>query len=300
MAGEETLVCGGCAREYPVRSGIPRFVPAENYAGNFGFQWNRFAATQLDSRSGHAISRERFVDHMGTIKDKLRGARVLDAGCGAGRFAEIALSLGARLTAIDYSSAVEATAANLLPNESLQVVQADIFRLPFAEGSFDVIYSLGVLQHTPDPRRAIHALIPLLAPGGVLVVDIYRRPLGGWLDPKYWLRLITTRMDQQRLFTLIERTTPAMLRASRALSRIPLIGKYARRIVPVANYEGIYPLSEQQLHEWAVLDTFDWFGPRYDLPQTASTLRRWLEEGGLVNIEVASVRGLTGRGTRPR
>ena len=42
---------------WPVRDGIPRFVPEDNYAESFGFQWNRFPGTQLDSVSGLAVSR---------------------------------------------------------------------------------------------------------------------------------------------------------------------------------------------------------------------------------------------------
>lgn len=291
------LVCSGCSAEYPLRDGIPRFVPAENYAANFGFQWNRFRTTQLDSRSGLPISRNRFVAQLGQSAASLRGKRVLDAGCGAGRFAEIALSLGADLVAIDYSSAVDAAAQNL--GEEPFLVQADIYRLPFAPGSFDVVYSLGVLQHTPDPRASIEALARMIRPGGQLVVDIYRRSWTYWIDPKYRLRPITRRMSKERLFALVERLTPPLLRLGRGLSGIPVAGRFLRRLVPVANYEGRYPLSAAQLQEWAILDTFDWFSPRYDFPQTAATLKRWLETTGLEDVEVGLRGGsLTGWGRR--
>jgi hypothetical protein len=67
----------------------------------------------------------------------------------------------------------------------------------------------------------------------------------------------------------------------------------------VANYTGILPLSEQQLQEWALLDTFDWFSPAYDNPQTSSTIRGWLHQSGLVEVEVLKAGHLTGRGRRP-
>jgi len=57
-------------------------------------------------------------------------------------------------------------------------------------------------------------------------------------------------------------------------------------LVLVANYDGVYPLNEQQLHEWAVLDTFDWLAPPYDKPQTLRALRLWLSETGLENLQV--------------
>ena len=62
----------------------------------------------------------------------MNGSWVLDAGCGAGRFAEIALSSGANVVALDYSSAVNACYLNLKEHSNLHVVQGDIYALPFA------------------------------------------------------------------------------------------------------------------------------------------------------------------------
>jgi hypothetical protein len=67
--------------------------------------------------------------------------------------------------------------------------------------------------------------------------------------------------------------------------------------VPVANHAGILPLDSAQLREWALLDTFDWLAPEYDNPQTAQSVRRWLEEAGLLDIDVLKAGHLTGRGT---
>lgn len=295
----DTLTCSGCSASYPIVNDIPRFVSPENYASNFGFQWNRFSATQLDSRTGVPISRERFLRQTGWDETTLRGKRVLDAGCGAGRFAEVALSLGAEVVAIDYSSAVDAAQRNLQPHDRLHLAQADIYRLPFVPGTFDFVYSLGVLQHTPDVKRATQAVIEMAKPGGGVTVDLYLRRWTNVLEPKYWFRPITTRMKQERLFAAIERTVPALLAVSNAVRRIPKVGRYAQKLVPVANYRGVYALNDRQLREWAVLDTFDWFGPRFDQPQDATTLRQWLAEAGLEQIDVHHTYHLTGRGVRP-
>ncbi|HEX7153268.1 MAG TPA: methyltransferase domain-containing protein [Thermoanaerobaculia bacterium] len=287
-----------CGRTYPVRNGIPRFVPPENYASSFGLQWNRFRRTQLDSHSGVTISGDRFRRETGWTRADLEGKLVLDAGCGAGRFAEIALGLGAEVVAIDYSSAVEACLANNGPNERLDVLQADIYALPFAPNTFDYVYSLGVLQHTPDVKRAFDSLVPLVKPSGRITVDLYRQHWGNFIRPKYWLRPITKRMNAKTLFSLVERLAPKLLKVSAAVRRVPVIGRYLGFFVPVADYRGQLPLNEQQLTEWAVLDTFDWLAPRYDQPQTAKTLRRWLEGAGLKEIEVLHADHLTGRGRR--
>src|SRR5207244_9916564 len=142
-----------CGASYAIVGFVPRFVPAENYAGNFGFQWNRFSKTQLDSNTGVPISRQRLFGSSGWAPEDLAGKLVLDVGCGAGRFTEAALSAGARVVSIDYSSAVDACYNNFAPNPRLNVMQADIYALPFRPAQFDFIYCLGVLQHTPDVNR---------------------------------------------------------------------------------------------------------------------------------------------------
>jgi 2-polyprenyl-3-methyl-5-hydroxy-6-metoxy-1,4-benzoquinol methylase len=283
---------------YPIRGGIPRFVPDSNYADNFGMQWNHFAKTQLDSHSGHPISTERFWKATGWRPEDLRGKWVLDVGCGSGRFAEVALAAGAQVVALDYSSAVDACYANFKQHADLHVVQGDIYALPFAAESFPFVYSLGVLQHTPDVARAFAALPPMLAPGGRLCVDYYEKSFKSALLPKYWLRPITKRLPKPQLFALLERLMPVMLPISRALARVPVVGKLLKRLVPVVNYDGIYPLTEPQLLEWGLLDTFDMLAPTYDQPQTAATVRRWLKEAGLCDIEVLKAGHLVGRGRK--
>lgn len=59
------LRCNTCGESYPIIRWIPRFVHMENYAANFGRQWNRFRKTQLDSYSGHPTSRDRFINETG-------------------------------------------------------------------------------------------------------------------------------------------------------------------------------------------------------------------------------------------
>lgn len=284
---------------YPVQDFIPRFVPQSNYADNFGIQWNKFRKTQLDSYSGHRISAQRFWKATGWKPEELNEQWVLDVGCGAGRFAEIALQAGAKVIALDYSNAVEACYANLKNYPNLHVVQGDIYALPLIKKSFPFVYSLGVLQHTPDVAKAFAALPLMIAGGGRLCVDFYQKSWKSALLPKYWLRPMTKRMAKTRLFNLLESATPKLLILSRTLGRIPVLGRGLKRLVPVANYEGILPLSESQHLEWSLLDTFDMLAPEYDQPQTPKTVKHWLENAGLEQIEVFRAGHLVARGTVP-
>lgn len=293
------LICGGCFSEYPIVRFVPRFAPENNYADNFSLQWNTFRKTQLDSHTGVPVSRERFFKQTEWDPDELRDKLVLDVGCGAGRFVEVLLSVGARIVALDYSAAVDACWANLGPHPRLTVIQGDIYALPFPPATFDYVYCFGVLQHTPDVRRSFMALPGLLRPGGRLAVDMYFKSTLRFLWPKYWFRPLTTRLPPGELFRLVEKATPPLLVLSNLVSKLPIFGRKLRYLVPVANYRGVYPLSEAQHQEFSTLDTFDMFSPAYDQPQTAETLRDWFSATDLTDTEVFRTGQLVGRGVKP-
>lgn len=283
---------------YPIRDCVPRFVPESNYADSFGIQWNKFSDTQLDSRSGRPISASRFWKATGWKPDELAGKWVLDLGCGSGRFAEVAVLAGAKVVALDYSSAVDACYANLKQHPNLHVVQGDIYALPLLNGAFPFVYSLGVLQHTPDVEKAFLALRPMLAEGGRICVDFYEKSWKSALLPKYWLRPLTKRMPKARLFSLLQYLVPKLLPLSVLLGKIPIVGRILKRLVPVANYVGVLDLSQKQQLEWSLLDTLDWLSPEYDNPQDSKTVRRWLQDARLEDIEVLKAGHLVGRGTK--
>ena len=294
------LVSRNGGQRYAIRDFIPRFVTESNYADNFGMQWNLFRQTQLDSYSGHPISADRFRKVTAWKPGALDGQWVLDCGCGAGRFAEVALNAGARVVALDYSNAVDACYANLNHHPNLHVVQGDIYALPFVRNFFPFVYSLGVLQHTPDVIKAFAALPPMVARGGgQLCVDFYERSWKSRLWPKYWIRPITKQISQKRLFEILQRQVPSLLSISIMLQQLPFVGSFVKQLVPVANYHGIYPLSEQQLREWALLDTFDMFAPKFDNPQTAAAVQKLLDQSGLREIQVLKAGHLVGRGRKP-
>jgi SAM-dependent methyltransferase len=297
-AEEGWLVSDNSQYRYPIHYGIPRFVTESNYADNFGMQWNHFRQTQLDSCSGHPISADRFWKATGWLPSDLKDQWVLDVGCGAGRFAEVVLNAGARIVALDYSGAVDACNANLKQHTNLHGVQGDIYALPFARESFSFVYCLGVLQHTPNVAEAFAALPLKLREGGKLCVDFYWKRFRTMMHSKYLLRLITKHLSHKRLFVFLEGSVPLLLTVSQGLGRVPLIGRVLKRMVPVADYTGIYPLSDKQLKEWALLDTFDMLAPQYDNPQTAATARQWMEQAGMQEIEILTTGPLVARGKK--
>jgi len=299
-----SLVASSGNKEYPIVEGIPRFVPSQNYSDSFGVQWNLFRETQLDSRSGIDASADRFWTATGWSPNDLRGKVVLDAGCGAGRFAEIAAGAGALVVCIDFSSAVSATKQNLADQHNVLILQANINNLPFASGSFDYVYSLGVLQHTPDPQQSFKSLPEFLKPGGHLCADFYEKTWRSLLHPKYWLRHITTRMSDKVILRLLKVLIPILYPIGRLITLLP-IGSKLRKIFPVADpiyfYErrfGKTSLSYKVRLQWSLLDTYDWLTPSHDNPQTRQAVSEWAMDADLKKVEIENAGHLVVRGVR--
>jgi ubiquinone/menaquinone biosynthesis C-methylase UbiE len=109
--------------------------------------------------------------------ENTNGLRVLEIGCGCGSEAARFVRAGARYTAVDLTSAAICLTQRRfqLGNLEGRFVQGDAEDLPFAEGSFDLVYSHGVLHHTPDTPRTIHEVFRVLTPGGRAVIMLYYR-----------------------------------------------------------------------------------------------------------------------------
>jgi SAM-dependent methyltransferase len=239
-------------QSFPIVQDIPRFVGSDNYASDFGRQWNRFRVTQLDSHTGKPLTRDR-LDRCfrGQLAD-VAGKRVLEAGSGAGRFTEVLLGCGANLDSFDYSNAVEANAVNNGAHP-FTLVQADIRAMPFERGAYDYVVCLGVIQHTPDSEESIAKLWAMVKPGGALVIDHYRwsrtqlpPPIGG--ARSMWRRIFLT-LPQDRRWPAVKRLVdtffPLYWRyrdnkwARRALDRIAGINFYYPDL-PLGSREAFY------------------------------------------------------------
>src|SRR5262245_45228745 len=120
---EGTLTCVQCAHTYPIRGGIPRFVPHGTYARSFGQQWKWFRTVQLDSLNGSDRSERMLRGTTGWHDDDYRGRRLLDAGVGAGRFAERAAAKGAQVFGVDLTAAVDAAYRNIGELENVHLIQ---------------------------------------------------------------------------------------------------------------------------------------------------------------------------------
>lgn len=269
-------------RTYPAAKGIPRFVPAENYAQDFGMQWNLFPKTQLDSHTGLRLSEDRLARCLRGELAGLAGKRVLEAGSGAGRFTEVLLKYGASVDSFDYSNAVEANAANNGADPRLTLVQADIRKIPFPPASYDFVVCLGVLQHTPDPEESLRSLWRMVKPGGALVIDHYRRKLRNYLPPPIGVagmvyRWIVLRLPAERRFQTVKRIVDFWFPIQWRFRDSRLAQFLLARFSPVVMYYPHFGLRDEAMYyEWMLLDTHDALTDRYKHRRTLGEMRRFL------------------------
>ena len=280
------IECKRCKRKYSIVDYIPRFVSKENYAKNFGFEWLRHSRIQIDKFSGLDISRKRFYTESGWKEKELKGKKILEVGCGGGRFSQIAIDSGAKVYSFDFSVAVDANKENNGIRKNFNLFQADIYEIPFEKNSFDYIFCFGVLQHTPNPEKSFRNLIKYLKKDGKIAIDIYPKTIKNMLHPRYFLRPITTKVNYKPLYNFLKHYwVPFFLPISNFIIKLPH-GRFLKKAVPVDNRTGTLPISKEMIKEWAVLNTFDWLSPKYDLPQSLKNVKRWFSEAGLKNADV--------------
>lgn len=294
-AAGDNLDCRECLDTFPIVDGIPRFVPIHNYSESFGLQWNRFSSTQIDSKVGTNRSETRFREETLWSKDDLNGKLVLDAGCGSGRFSEIALRFGAHLIAVDYSSAVKAAQNNLSSINSL-IVQGDLATLPISDETFDYIYCIGVLQHTSNPNVITKELLRCLKVGGEITLTFYEN--SSWhvrFYSKYLIRPLTKRLPKALLLKLLEKTSIIWFPMTKVLFSLPpKFSRVLRYMIPIANYVEFDYIKQSIAKDEAILDTFDMLSPSYDKPIKKSEILSWIQNS---EIEVAALEVAPRRGT---
>jgi SAM-dependent methyltransferase len=246
----------------PIVAGVPRLAgDSDSYAASFGRQWNRYDVARPEEDEAT------FEVKTAVATGSLAGHLVLDAGCGGGRYARLTGSNGARVIGVDLSAAVAKAAAvcALLPD--VLIVQADLLDLPLAEAAFDFVYSIGVLHHTPDPRRGFEQIARRVKPGGRLAVWMYRRntPPQEWLNSG--LRGVTTRLPARVLEVICV--------GLGVLGGLPVLNRTLNKLVNFSNHP-----------DWTlrVCDNFDWYAPRYQSHHSVAELKRWFAEEGFTDI----------------
>lgn len=126
-------------------------------------KWDEFA-NEYETARRLTLIFEELID-----VSELTGSLLLDAGSGGGHFSQAAESLGAKVVSMDVG-------LNLLQQVGKKCnskkVTGSVIDLPFKKDNFDVVLSTEVIEHTPDPMRAIQQLGAVVKPGGLLVITV--------------------------------------------------------------------------------------------------------------------------------
>lgn len=240
----------------------------------YSLQWDRFRIVRPEE------DRATFRSRTGLGADDLAGALVLDAGCGMGRYLRVAAELGARVVGIDLSAAVVAAREVNRDRPGSTFVRGDLLRPPFRDGQFDHIYSLGVLDHTPDPRAAFLALARLLRPGGRIVVWVYPRERPALERIIAIHRAISTRLPLALLVALSRLTAPlGGLKRRLLFSRNPLLARTGVALNVLTIGVSMHPDPEVR-----VCDTLDWYAPKFMSRHTFDEVAGWFAAAGLVDV----------------
>jgi SAM-dependent methyltransferase len=318
------LACTGCHDIYPVIAGTARMLRADRRADlladypdaaralglrsgkghtrrskdvkrrtadSFAYEWKEFGALREEWRKN-------FTDYIRPHEPTWFADRlVLDVGAGSGRHSFLAAELGARVVAVDLGGSIDVARRNL-PRDVL-TVQADAEHLPFERDQFDMVMSIGVLHHLPDPAHAFQAIVPFAGPGGYVHIYVY------WVPPRRWhqqvlrgvdvVRRVTTRMPYRLLHALSYPLAAALY----ATCVVP--HRLARRWGPLARLSEALPLKAYTDYPLGVLvnDQFDRFSAPLEHRYRADEIVGWLRDAGLEEARVLANNGWIGSGRRP-
>jgi SAM-dependent methyltransferase len=253
-----------CAQghSYPVLGGVPRLLASNEgqvISDSFSHQWSQFDYDE-DRTWGKTVE-ERvgdFLRHTTLDAADLEGKLVLDAGCGNAALSRAITDLGATVIATDISDSVFAAARRFSNNGSLHFVQSDLGRSVFKPGSFDVIYSGGVLHHTPDTRASLNAVATALRPGGTIFIWLYWRVPGRLYDGRRALR--------------------------KGMAPLPVKVKHVL-VAPLAFQNWVRHRSDHTWRETLVVQ-LDYYTPRYRWEHTPDEVFAWYRELGLTDVRV--------------
>jgi SAM-dependent methyltransferase/uncharacterized protein YbaR (Trm112 family) len=297
------LACVGCRATYPIVRGVPRMNVSleglERVAQTFSFEWNAHHAGELEDDTLFGLSLEQdwryFLEATGLSDQELEGKVVLDAGCGSGRLTRQIGEHGAKaVIGVDIIEAVDEAFASARDLPNVHIVQGNIFELPVRKRMFDLVWSNGVIHHTPDARAAHEALAETVRPHGVLYVWVYAKRFSPFRFTKDVLDFLrVTRLPEPALLRIAKTfsyVSLALLAVYRAVRRLPPMRPRTKRAERT-----VRPRTAKELH----LTWFDALSPEYDSRHTEAEVVAWFERLRFTDIHAIEEPKVGVRGVAP-
>jgi len=271
----------------------------ERVAHSFSFEWKAHHEGKLedDTLFGNTLEQDwaYFEEATGLDDDSLGGLTVLDAGCGSGRPTRQMAEHGAGIVVgVDFNEAVDEAFSYTADLPNVHIVQANVFSLPFRKPTFDLVWSQGVIHHTPDAAGAHAALSRLVLPGGMLYVWVYAKRFSPFRFTKDVLdALRVTRLPEPVLLKVASSfsyTSLALLALYRTVRRLPgLVPRTARAQRTV----------RQRTTRELQLTWFDALSPEFDSRHTEAEVIGWFRRCGFDNVQAIDEPKVGVRGIAP-
>jgi SAM-dependent methyltransferase len=175
----ENLRMNQLLRELIHANHLLRASTGEQTKSSFDYQWREVPEGEAMPSNREFLEKtpEVLIERTALPREWFKGKKVLDAGCGSGRWTYGFLKLGAEVTAIDQSKggleAVRKLTEGLGP---LTLVQQDLLRLEIPPASFDLVWCFGVAHHTANLLGAMENVMARVKPGGQLFMMLYGFP----------------------------------------------------------------------------------------------------------------------------
>jgi len=280
-----SLLCCSCGRAYPIRGGVPRMVVTAQEEGGaaetFGFEWQQHGKKQMEGDTVFGRTQEEdvtyFLHAARMSPEEVRDAVVLDAGCGSGQLTEGVARMGARaVIGVDVNTAIEFPFSRCRHLPHVHIVQADISALPFRLGLFDLVWSNGVIHHTPDPRQAFESLARGVRTRGKFYVWVYERRWSPFTAVGRLLRAagVHRRLSLwglRRLSKVLALVSFALHTLYRAVRSLPLLRPDSFATDKTTRFRSVGAFD---------LTWFDILSPKYDATYSRSDVAEWFTQHG--------------------
>jgi 2-polyprenyl-3-methyl-5-hydroxy-6-metoxy-1,4-benzoquinol methylase/uncharacterized protein YbaR (Trm112 family) len=233
---------------------------------SFEFEWSFLQADQND-KIWHEETFEltqRFLSETASEKNAFLNKKIIDAGCGHGIMTTKIAELSGFAVGVELSKAVEqAYLQNKHPGA--HYLQGDLQFLPFETGSFDVLYSSGVLHHTNDTRNSLLLVEPVLKKEGRICLWLYHPQQSLIHNLLLQIRAITKRLPVKMAFLFLS----------------VFLFPFSFLIKKVKNKRSVNYREE-------MIDLLDGFTPEFRHEITHETATEWLRELGYHTIQITT------------